>query len=363
TTSQLKYETVTNTNGELSFPFQTTTNMTEICITAFYEGSIDKVNAQSSSKITVNPYVPPTPPPSSSPPPLPPPSSLKWSLMSTITATIATTATFGYILRKKQKIRIEQEKLVREYELILELDSLESLLVVEKKSGLCLFEYPFKGTAVEPNLIAGFIQAIRGFYMEIGGMGEGEVGEIYYEMPEPKVLTFHSGRYVYPILIAPGKLLPEVKDCLRNFLDKFEEEFETVLEMRTPEVSIFDKAREIVAECFPKEMFTRYKVAEKVQNIGKIEKKVLKIAKEVEKDEGSFTIAQLLTETAKREKIDPVKALKALKVLLTKKALQPTQEPTDISIQTSTIPISDHSIQTEKSKHRLNLTKNQFPKT
>jgi len=77
------------------------------------------------------------------------------------------------ISKRKKKAEMEQEKLLREYELILEFNSLESLLVVSKESGLCIFEYPFKGTSINSNLIAGFVQAIRGFYIEIGGTGEG----------------------------------------------------------------------------------------------------------------------------------------------------------------------------------------------
>ncbi|MHA1722741.1 MAG: carboxypeptidase-like regulatory domain-containing protein, partial [Candidatus Baldrarchaeia archaeon] len=228
TEKQFEYETVTNTKGEFSCSIPTNNEISEVHITVVYEGTIDKTSAYSTHNITVKPFNPP----------------LKSLLLHWLTTIILTMpfifmGAFGYISKRKQKTKIEQEKLLREYELILELDSLETLLVVDKKSGRCLFEYNFKKIPTDPNIISGFVQAVRGFYAELGGIGEGEVGEIYYEMPEPKVLTFHSGKYIYPILIAPGKLLPEVKECLRNFLDKFEEEFKGLLEKGNTNITIY----------------------------------------------------------------------------------------------------------------------------
>ena len=207
TTKEYAYETVTNMRGEFSYTFQTTKEMTNINIMITYEGTREKASTTSRYSVTVKPLT------------IFETFLHTWwifVLLATIFAVFAETR--RRISKRKKKAEVEQGKLLREYELILELNSLESLLVVSKESGLCIFEYPFKGTSINSNLIAGFVQAIRGFYVEIGGAGEGEVGEIYYEMPEPKVLTFHSGRYTYAILIAPGKLLPGGKRMFKKLL-------------------------------------------------------------------------------------------------------------------------------------------------
>ena len=148
-------------------------------------------------------------------------------------------------------------------------------------------------------------------------------------MPEPKVLTFHSGRYTYAILIAPGKLLPEVKECLRNFLDRFEEEFKEPLEKDITNTSIYSRAKEFIKECFPQQIFAEYKVPEKLPKTRGIKKKILKIAKELTESKGSFNIAELLTEVARKEKIDPLKTLKTLKELINQSFIQPVQQKSD----------------------------------
>ena len=314
TEKRFEYETVTNMKGEFSLSIPTSNEMSKVHVAVVYEGAVDKASTTSTHNITVKPTLPPkTPFP-------------QWLITTLLTIPIIFIGVSGYISKRKQKTKTEEEKLLREYELILELDSLESLLVVDKKSGLCIFEYNFKKTPTDPNIISGFVQAIRGFYSQIGGTGEGEVGEIYYEVPEPKVLTFHSGKYVYPILIAPGKLLPEVKECLRNFLDRFEEEFKENLKTNSFEISIFDKAKNLVKECFPQHIFTKYKATKIPATIRGIKKKILRAAKKLAEEQGQFTMAQLLTEVAKKEKIDPLKALKALKDLVNQNLMQPLQQ-------------------------------------
>ena len=162
TTKEYTYETVTNMRGEFSYTFQTTKKMTKINIMITYGGTREKASTTSRYSITVKP-----------------PTIFETFLhVWWIFALLATTfAVFAEIRRRfskrKKKTEAERGKLLREYELILEFNSLESLLVVSKESGLCIFEYPFKGTSINSNLIAGFVQAIRGFYIEIGGTGEG----------------------------------------------------------------------------------------------------------------------------------------------------------------------------------------------
>ncbi len=315
TKKQFEYETVTNTKGEFSYTIPTNNEMSKIQITVVYEGMTDKTSAHTTYNITIKPSI------STSKSLLP-----RWLTTIILITSIIFIGTFGYISKRKHKIKTENKKLLREYELILELNSLESLLVVDKESGRCIFEYSFKKTPTDPNIVAGFVQAVRGFYSEIGGTGEGEIGEIYYETPEPKVLTFHSGKYAYSILIAPGKLLPEIKESLRNFLDKFEDKFEKNLKTNTFEISIFDKAKNIVKESFPKHIFTKYEVTEIPPRIRGIKRKILKVAKEITEIEGSFTIAKLLTEVTKKEKINPLKTLKTLKILINQKIIHPTEE-------------------------------------
>jgi len=315
TTKEYTYETVTNMRGEFSYTFQTTKKMTKINIMITYGGTREKASTTSRYSITVKPLT------------IFATLLHAWWIFALLATTFAVFAeTRRRISKRKKKTEVERGKLLREYELILEFNSLESLLVVSKESGLCIFEYPFKGSSINSNLVAGFVQAIRGFYVEIGGAREGEVGEIYYEMPEPKVLTFHSGRYTYAILIAPGKLLPEVKECLRNFLDRFEEEFKEPLEKDITNTSIYSRAKEFIKECFPQQIFAEYKVPEKLPKTRGIKKKILKIAKELTENKGSFNIAELLTEVARKEKIDPLKALKTLKELINQNLIQSAQQ-------------------------------------
>ena len=315
TEKQFEYVTITNMKGEFSYSIPTNKEISKIQITVIYEGMIDKTSAHNTYSITVKSSI------LSSSFLLP-----HWLATIILITSIILIGTFGYTSKRKYKTKTETKNLLREYELILELNSLESLLVVDKDSGRCIFEYPFKKISMDPNIVAGFVQAVRGFYSEIGGAGEGETGEIYYETPEPKVLTFHSGKYVYSILIAPGKLLPEIKESLRNFLDKFEEKFKENIKTNIFEISVFDEAKNIVKECFPKHIFTKYKVIETPPIFRGIKRKILKVAKETTEDKGSFTIAEILTKITRKEKIDPLKTLKTLKTLINQKIIQPTKE-------------------------------------
>jgi len=56
------------------------------------------------------------------------------------------------------------------------------------------------------------------------------------------------------------------------------------------------------------------------------QEKILRAAKKLAEEQGQFTMAQLLTEVAKKEKIDPLKALKALKDLVNQNLMQPVQQ-------------------------------------
>ncbi len=65
---------------------------------------------------------------------------------------------------------------------------------------------------------------------------------------------------------------------------------------------------------------------EKLPKTRGIKKKILKIAKELTENKGSFNIAELLTEVARKEKVDPLKALKTLKELISQNLIQPVQQ-------------------------------------
>lgn len=95
-----------------------------------------------------------------------------------------------------------------------------------------------------------------------------------------------------------------------------------ILKTGSYEISIFDEAKKLIEECFPKHLFTKYKATKIPTKTRGIKKKILKTVKELTKSKGSFNIAELLTEVARKEKVDPLKALKTLKELINKN-LQP----------------------------------------
>ena len=81
---------------------------------------------------------------------------------------ISTVSVASYMTIKKVRNKIEQnrKKLINK---CMDVFNLNSFMVIEKNSGLCVYEEKFVGKMIDPALVSGFLDAIRSFGIELTG--------------------------------------------------------------------------------------------------------------------------------------------------------------------------------------------------
>ncbi len=134
----------------------------------------------------------------------------------------------------EQKFQIQQlSKIIQEETpLILEIEKkytrriLKYLLLIEKESGVCLFEFNFTESVINPNLIGGFLTAIQDIGTEFSDE-ETAMTKLAYKNFE---IVLDEKDIVRGALFLKGSPTDEVWKKFHLFIANFEKEFEEFLE-------------------------------------------------------------------------------------------------------------------------------------
>ncbi len=123
-----------------------------------------------------------------------------------------------------------------------------ALMLINKSSGVNMYNYNFAETALDSDLIGGFLTAIRSFGMELGAEAK-ETGmqKLSYQHFE---IGIQDGKYTVIALITSGLPNKLIIERQKEMLLKFEKEFEVDLEKFAGNVGIFKDTENLVNEIF-----------------------------------------------------------------------------------------------------------------
>jgi hypothetical protein len=123
---------------------------------------------------------------------------------------------------------------------------LSYLLILDKKSGLTLFEKNLGDLQINPDLVGGFLQALQSFGMELAP-SETSMKTISYENYQFQI---ESGEYIRAALIIRGKPNEFLVTKLPLFVKKFEDAFKEHLVIFTGNMAVFNGATELFETVF-----------------------------------------------------------------------------------------------------------------
>lgn len=154
----------------------------------------------------------------------------------------------------EQKTQIKQcNELIEEKYLLIELCEkkynekiLQYLMVINKNSGLSLYEHNFKEKALNPNLVSGLLTGIQSFGSELANE-ETSMTRLAYKNFE---IAIEERDKVRGSLILKGSPTESITKTLKLFTLKFELKFKNELENWKGNVTIFGTASELIKEIF-----------------------------------------------------------------------------------------------------------------
>ncbi|MFX1474916.1 MAG: hypothetical protein ACFFCO_05480 [Promethearchaeota archaeon] len=216
--------------------------------------------------------------------------------------------------------------------------NLSRLLVVHKDSGVCIFE-PFVDETMDATLMAGFLQAISTFGVDLGqssdlvekGQAASELRDITYQGFK---ILLHDGKFVRTALVLSGDPSPQLRDRLEVFTTKFEEQYRGYFDHWTGRIDYFNSASHLVEEIFIVSLRLPHRVAPRRSrgvSLSDLENRLYKIAKELTKDREYLFLGQIADTYMAAAKEDKLEVFMALFVLRQKSLLIPWEITPSIS--------------------------------
>ncbi|MHA1266922.1 MAG: hypothetical protein ACTSRS_16915 [Candidatus Helarchaeota archaeon] len=138
------------------------------------------------------------------------------------------------------KQRIEEHQ--RSYGLSI----LSYLLILDKNSGLTLYEKNLGKLDINPDLIGGFLHALQSFGTELAS-SEQSMKTLSYEKYQFQI---ESGNYVRAALILQGTPNQFLKEKLKRFVELFESQFKNYILHFSGNMSVFQSTSQIIEELF-----------------------------------------------------------------------------------------------------------------
>ncbi|NHI92916.1 MAG: hypothetical protein EAX96_10480 [Candidatus Lokiarchaeota archaeon] len=115
---------------------------------------------------------------------------------------------------------------------------IQYLMVITKVSGVTIYSHDFSSNMIEPNLISGFLTAIKTFGMQIS-QGDTSVTKLEYKDFE---IILDDQESITGALILKGPPTQKVINKLREFVKEFCSEFNKELEDFDGDISLFERA-------------------------------------------------------------------------------------------------------------------------
>lgn len=120
------------------------------------------------------------------------------------------------------------------------------LIIIHKKSGLCLFEFNFQATKTDTDLMSGFLTAIQQFGKELSE-DISSVRKIEYHGFE---INLEDGQLARAALILKGASPDLLKKKLGAFMKDFEEKHESAIENFKGDIDVFRDSISLVEKYF-----------------------------------------------------------------------------------------------------------------
>lgn len=140
----------------------------------------------------------------------------------------------------------EQTPLITSLEKKYSQNILQYLMIIEKNSGISLYEYNFTGSDLDPIIVSGFLTAIQYFGSEIA-KEETAITKLAYKNFE---IALDEKEKVRGAIILKGTPAESIIKKLEIFVAEFEKRFKNQLENWDKNISYFKKADDLIKRIF-----------------------------------------------------------------------------------------------------------------
>ncbi|MHA1380840.1 MAG: hypothetical protein ACTSRG_20940 [Candidatus Helarchaeota archaeon] len=124
-----------------------------------------------------------------------------------------------------------------------------ALMLVNKTSGLSMYNHNFTDKSLDSDLIGGFLTAIQSFGSELSNAKETGMQKLSYQHFE---IQLQEGKHTVAALITSGIPNPITIEKQKDILAQFEEKYATDLENFVGDVGKFEKVKELIKNIFLK---------------------------------------------------------------------------------------------------------------
>ncbi|MFX0069170.1 MAG: hypothetical protein ACFE7I_08870, partial [Candidatus Hodarchaeota archaeon] len=173
--------------------------------------------------------------------------------------------------------------------------NIQDLLILEKQSGLVLFERPFREKPFNPDLFGGFIQAIASFGGEIAEGAEVSLQELTYR--DFRILL-NDGNYIRTALILADSPTETLLVKLKLFTAAFEETYHKQISEFNGSVEVFDDAFDLIDDIFELTLILPHKLPPETlmaKDLTSLQKDLILLVKELLKKKDYFYPSELIS--------------------------------------------------------------------
>ncbi|MHA1381745.1 MAG: winged helix-turn-helix transcriptional regulator [Candidatus Helarchaeota archaeon] len=124
--------------------------------------------------------------------------------------------------------------------------TLQYLMIIDKSSGLTIYEYNFTKESIDPDLISGFLTAIQSFGSEIS-KEETSITKLAYKNFE---IALDDGEIIRAALILKGQPIEEIIKKIKHYIYEFEMKFNKELKNWGGNIGLFKSSSILTKKIF-----------------------------------------------------------------------------------------------------------------
>ncbi|MHA1298673.1 MAG: hypothetical protein ACTSO9_04420 [Candidatus Helarchaeota archaeon] len=223
---------------------------------------------------------------------------------------------FGIKLPKKRRRLRKLKQVAQKFTDLLNIDY---LLVIDKNTSSSIYNHTFQEQTIDPQLISGFISAIAAFRRELKGKEEGvlgdETGGFELSYADFKILLF-DGEYIRAALILETSPTERIKQNLRMFTTEFESNYKDAIINFDGNLNPFKSADSLIEKIFEVSLIWPQRARDLTEgekkDLSNLEKFLVWIALEDQKERKYFFIPKLITEAQNVQKESQLEILNAI---------------------------------------------------
>ncbi|MFX0096605.1 MAG: hypothetical protein ACFE7E_02470 [Candidatus Hodarchaeota archaeon] len=226
---------------------------------------------------------------------------------------------FVRVPRRRRRL----EELSRIAETFDNFENMQHIIVLEKSSGVSIYDQSFIGTDLDSSLVSGFLQAISSFGAEFTREVDGKLRELTYEGFR---MLVDEGEYVKSALILSKRPTSSLRDRLSYFTGAFEQKYEKHLRNWTAKLDHFENANLLVEDVFELSLISPHKIStKKAKNVklSDLERSMVRFSEEFSKQTEIFFLSALLSMATTMRNENKLEILDAIYKLVKKGILYP----------------------------------------